>query len=231
MKTLALRKGSRVLQEDREELAPSSPQVSGVIHSSSRHFWSQLSVSLSLGKPVPNNRSFTDLLTIQFALPPPLLKNRSFPCRFITIFIRASTFVNTAVGHSGPNTGNDYQGIFYYPKAVPAVTGFDFSRVSEALTTPFFSFTIQDGQPIRMLIHLYSLASSLLSRLLSSVVGRHDQLRLVWNASCSCELQVWNTSWSAPVLVSSQLLVDSSSLDQYSAPFDSPFRIWSPHPV
>lgn len=44
----------------------------------------------------------------------------------------------------------------------------DFSRVSEALTTPFFSFTIQEGQPIRMLIHLYSLASSLLSRLLSS---------------------------------------------------------------
>lgn len=126
-----------------------------------------------------------------------------------------------------------------YPKAVPAVTGFYFSRVSKALTTPFFSFTIQDGQPIRMLIHLYSLASSLLSRLLSSVVGRplgsvvgrHDQLRLVWNASWSCELQVWNTSWSAPVLVSSQLLVDSSSLDQYSAPFDSPFRIWSPHPV
>jgi hypothetical protein len=47
------------------------------------------------------------------------------------IFIRASTFVNTAVGHSDPNTGNDYQGIQYYPTiSLPAVTGFDFSRVS-----------------------------------------------------------------------------------------------------
>jgi hypothetical protein len=48
------------------------------------------------------------------------------------IFIRASTFVNTAVGHSDPNTGKDYQGIQYYPTiSLPAVTGFDFSRVSD----------------------------------------------------------------------------------------------------
>lgn len=139
--------------------------------------------------------------------------------------------VEDGLRRENPNKNTGNAGIYYEPKAL-SYSGFDFSRVSETN-----SFLLEYKTDNQMLIHLYCLALSLFSRLLSSVVGqplgsvvgRHDPLRLVWNASCSCELQVW--SWSAPVLVSSQLLVDNSSLDPYSAPFDSPFRIWSLHPV